>query len=220
MQLSELSRACGLPIATIKYYLREGLLPPGSATASHAEYGDAHVHRLRLIRALVQVGDLPLATVGQVLDAIDDESMSMHDVLGVAHYALARKGAHNAGSPELEQTRREVDAFLDERGWQVEADAPDRDELASALLTLRRLGWEVSSDVFTRYAKAADRLAEWELSRASTDRPREVTVESMVVGTVVFDSVLSALRRLAEEHHSKVRFGTTRSTSGHRPAEG
>ena len=218
MQLSELSRACGLPIATIKYYLREGLLPPGSATASHAEYGDAHVHRLRLIRALVQVGDLPLATVGQILVAIDDESMSMHEVLGVAHYALARRGAHNVGSPELEQTRREVDAFLDERGWQVEADAPDRDELASALLTLRRLGWEVSSEVFTRYAKAADRLAEWELSRTSTDRPRESTVEGMVVGTVVFDSVLSALRRLAEEHHSKVRFGTT--PSGHRTAEG
>ncbi len=207
MQLSDLSRESGLPIPTIKYYLREGLLPPGTATASHAEYDDAHVHRLRLIRALVQVGDLPLVTVGQILDAIDDGSKSMHEVLGVAHYALARRGAHNAGSPELEETRREVDAFLDDRGWQVKDDAPDRDELASALLTLRRLGWEVSSDVFTRYAKAADRLAAWELSRANPGRQRESTVESMVVGTVVFDSVLSALRRLAEEHHSKARFG-------------
>jgi DNA-binding transcriptional MerR regulator len=207
VQLSDLSRESGLSIPTIKYYLREGLLPAGRATSSHAEYGDTHLHRLRLIRALVQVGDLPLVTVGQIVAAIDDESLSMHEVLGVAHYALARRGAHNAGSPELEEGRREVDAFLDDRGWQIKDDAPDRDELASALLTLRRLGWDVNVDVFTRYAKAADRLAAWELSRAPADRPRESTVEGMVVGTVVFDSVLSALRRLAEEHHSKARFG-------------
>ena len=29
MRIGELSRLSGVPVATIKYYLREGLLPPG-----------------------------------------------------------------------------------------------------------------------------------------------------------------------------------------------
>ena len=31
MLMAELSRRSGVPVATIKYYLREGLLPPGEA---------------------------------------------------------------------------------------------------------------------------------------------------------------------------------------------
>src|SRR5439155_716721 len=65
MKMSELSRASGVPIATIKFYLREKLLPAGRATAAtQAQYDEKHLARLRLIRALVDVGGLPLAAVG------------------------------------------------------------------------------------------------------------------------------------------------------------
>ena len=41
MLMAELSRSSGVPVATIKDYLREGLLPPGTATsATRAEYGE------------------------------------------------------------------------------------------------------------------------------------------------------------------------------------
>ena len=53
MCMSELAAASGLPVATVKFYLREGLLPPGEATgATRARYDETHVKRLRLIRAL------------------------------------------------------------------------------------------------------------------------------------------------------------------------
>ena len=209
MQLSELSRETGLPIPTIKYYLREGLLAPGEPLGSgRAEYGASHVRRLRLIRALAQVGDLPLSTIDRILVAIDDDSVSLHEALGVAHYALAQRGALNAGSPELADARVEVDAFLDDLGWTIEAAAPDRDELASALGTLRRLGWNVDAGVFARYARAADKLAAWELRQNPGDIDRERAVENAVVGTVVFEAVLAALRRLAQEHHSAARFSS------------
>ena len=182
MQLSELSRETGLPIPTIKYYLREGLLAPGDVTDSgRAEYGESHVRRARLIRALAQVGDLPLSTIARILESIDDDSVPLHEALGVAHYALAQRGATNAGSAELAAARVEVDTFLDDLGWTIKPDAPDRDELASALETLRRLGWKVSPQVFTRYARAADRLAKWELSRNPGDLERERAVENAVV---------------------------------------
>ena len=59
MRIAELSTRSGTSIASIKYYLREGLLAPGTPTGrNQADYGEAHLYRLRLIRALIDVGGL------------------------------------------------------------------------------------------------------------------------------------------------------------------
>ena len=51
MRISELARESGTSVATIKYYLREGLLAPGErVNAREASYGQGHVKRLRLVR--------------------------------------------------------------------------------------------------------------------------------------------------------------------------
>ena len=70
MRIAELSRRAGVPVPTVKYYLREGLLPPGRATApTQAQYDETHEQRLRLVRALVEVAGLSLAAVRRVLAA-------------------------------------------------------------------------------------------------------------------------------------------------------
>jgi len=38
-------------------------------------------------------------------------------------------------------------------------------------------------------------------------RSRAEMVEYLVAGTVIFEAVLAALRRMAQEHHSAERFG-------------
>ncbi len=201
MRMSELSWTTGAPVPTIKYYLREGLVPPGTRSAANqATYDDAHVRRLRLIRALVEIGALPISTVRAVLAATDDPDLDLHDVLGVMHHALALRGAESGD--ELADEIAEVAAFLTTLGWAVKAAAPAIPELARALHTLRRLGWKVTADVFKPYAEAADRIAAWELSQTPIHAPRTQIVEGAVVGTVVFEAALVALRRLAEEHHS------------------
>ncbi len=207
MKISELSVESGASVPTIKFYLREGLLPPGTLSApNQAEYGPEHVRRLRLVRALADLGDLPIATIRHVLDAIDDEKLSLHDVLGVAHYALGRRLHASLPAAELADSRHDVDHFIDEDlSWVVKPDAPGRDELADSLATLRSLGWRVDARVFSRYARLADRLAAWEVRQTPAGADRERTVESAVVGTVVFEVVLDALRRLAQEHHSAKR---------------
>ena len=49
MRIAELSRQSGVPVPTIKYYLREGLLPAGELTSpNQASYGETHLRRLRL----------------------------------------------------------------------------------------------------------------------------------------------------------------------------
>ena len=51
MRISELSSQTGVPVATIKFYLREKLLQEGIRTsATQAQYNESHVARLRLIR--------------------------------------------------------------------------------------------------------------------------------------------------------------------------
>ena len=54
-----------------------------------ADYDESHVHRLRLITILVGVGGLSVADVRYVLAAVDDASATTHEVLGVAHRAIA-----------------------------------------------------------------------------------------------------------------------------------
>jgi DNA-binding transcriptional MerR regulator len=78
MRIAELARRSGIPVGTVKYYLREGLLPPGELTAAtQAQYSDAHVQRLGLIRALLGPGGLSIAATREVLEVIDDPTTSL-----------------------------------------------------------------------------------------------------------------------------------------------
>jgi DNA-binding transcriptional MerR regulator len=89
MRLAELSERSGVATATIKYYLREGLLAPGrQINATTGEYDEEHLRRLRLVRALIQVGRLPVATVREVLGHVDDDSLGRTIRMGAALWAL------------------------------------------------------------------------------------------------------------------------------------
>ncbi|TDC23249.1 MerR family transcriptional regulator, partial [Kribbella albertanoniae] len=89
MRIGELSKVTGIPVPTIKYYLREGLLAPGELTSpNQASYGDAHIRRLRLIRALVDLAQVPVAQVKEIVESLDADDASLHDQIGRAHRAL------------------------------------------------------------------------------------------------------------------------------------
>ena len=210
MRISDLSRESGVPIPTIKFYLREGLLPPGEATAANqARYDEGHLRRLRLVRVLTEVGGLTLAGVRRALGALDRPDLPLHDVLAEAHGALRRDPAPVDG--QLEAARRETDAWLARSGWSLAPESLARDDLTATLVALRGLGWEVGPEVFERYRTAADGLAEAEIAFVAGMPDAAAAVEATVIGTVVFERALAALRRLAQEHHSRTRFGGDRS---------
>ena len=102
MRISELSQRAGMPVATIKYYLREGLLPAGTRTAPRqATYGELHLRRLRLIRTLREVGELEIERVRRVIDAVDATDLSRHDLYGVAAAALESNAADDDPPDEV-----------------------------------------------------------------------------------------------------------------------
>ena len=71
MRISALSEATGVPVPTLKFYLREGLLHPGEAISrTRAEYDATHVQRVHLVRALREIGGLDLGAVGRLLRAL------------------------------------------------------------------------------------------------------------------------------------------------------
>src|SRR5687768_16041003 len=72
MKISALSRAANVPVPTIKFYIREGLLAPGERTAKNqAEYHELHVSRLALIRAMREAAGLSIETIARVLRAAE-----------------------------------------------------------------------------------------------------------------------------------------------------
>ncbi len=220
MRISELSATSGVPLPTLKFYLREGLLAPGDPrTVNQAEYGEDHLRRLRLIRALTIVGRLRLREVHAVLAAIDDEQMPLHDLLGVAQYALVRVNEDGSNSPADERgiTTGVVDRLVAKMGWDVNEAAPARRSLADAIVTLRELGWDVSVDDLVRYARTVDDLAAEEVASVPEHGSRGQIVEHLVIGTVLFEAILAALRHLAQEHHSARRFAGPRKAKVGRP---
>jgi DNA-binding transcriptional MerR regulator len=201
--MSELVERSGVPLPTVKYYLREGLLPAGTSTGrNQAVYDDSHVRRLRLIRALIEVGGLPVSGVREVLRAVDDPDRLSHDLRGVAHCTVARPARGDRTSPAWTAARATADDLIAARGWQVHPDAPALDQLADAIEALRALGQDDILTLIPLYADTADALAEPEVSTVVRRPDRAGMVEAVVTGTVLGEAVFNALRRLAQEHHS------------------
>src|SRR4051812_11691483 len=118
MRIAELSRVSGVPVPTIKYYLRENLLPPGELTSpNQASYGDLHVRRLRLIRALVDLAGVPVAQVKEVLEGLDSDTMSLHDQIGRAHRAITSHRQLTSVTPDTDAAAAQVEALLKSRNW-------------------------------------------------------------------------------------------------------
>jgi DNA-binding transcriptional MerR regulator len=210
VRIGELGRSSGIAVPTIKYYLREGLLHRGDATApNQANYDATHVRRLRLIRVLTEIGRLSLGAVKEVLRAIADDRLPVHQMIGVAQYALGPPPDAAEPADDVRLAREEVDTFLRRLRWRVSPDAPGRRALADALVALRGHEHDVGAEVFDHYADVASELASYELDRTDVSGRRSAAVENVIVGTVVYEAAFNALRRLAHEDHSARRRRTT-----------
>ncbi|MFI6235575.1 MerR family transcriptional regulator [Micromonospora sp. NPDC050784] len=194
MRISYLSKETGLPVATIKYYLRERLLPPGRPTGrNQADYDDRHLRRLQLIRALTHVGKLDLSTVRQLLASIEDRQLPLAGLYEVVH-SLSGEAVN------LSDATADVDQFIDELGWAVHPDAAGRAQLAQVVAALRRLGCDCSIQYFAPYAAMAEQLVEQEMALLPAD-DADVDRAAAVVRAVLLEVALTAVHRMAREHY-------------------
>lgn len=211
MRIGELSRRTGVPIPTIKYYLREGLLPSGELTSpNQAWYGEDHVRRLKLVRAMVEVGNLSVAATREVLGAVDSDDADMHVVLGVAQAAVTPE-ATASESAEWNQAEQTVTELVKRHGWEVAETNPARRALTQLIVTFRDLGQEDLLEILDDFAIAAERLSGAELAVVERRQDVDSRVEGAVVGIVLGDAVMAAMRRLAQEDASYRAFGAPKA---------
>lgn len=208
MRIAELSGRSGVPVATIKYYLREHLLPAGERTGpNQASYGEDHVRRLRLIRAMLEVGRLSVATVKSILEGMDEPGAAADHAIGVVSASLDRDDP----TPHDEIWRRcrgELLAILTERGWRINEENPALAAAATAMATAVRLDARALNDQVAFYARISEEIAERDIAWLIANSPTpEDMPERVVLGTVIGDRVLQALRRLAHANESYRRFG-------------
>lgn len=203
MRISELSAQTGVTVPTIKYYLREGLLPEGERSApTQAAYGEKHVERLRVIRALLDAG-VSIAETRRVLAALDDPPESAHSLLGAAHSAI---------TPPADET---LDLTGAERlvaglGWKPGmCDPTVLNAVARALQGLENAGFVVPEATMPEYLASMRRIADAEIAGVPTDSA-EAAVRYVVLGSVLVEPLLLALRRVAQQVSSRERFGSSR----------
>ena len=203
MRMAELSAGSGVPVATVKYYLREGLLPPGERTSpNQARYSAAHVQRLRLIKALTEVGGLPLASVGAVLAAIDGDA-TPHETMGVVQQELA--GAPPQVAEEAAAWATGLLRDLAERhGWKWhDPDNRTVGNLVATLATAKELGHEKLAERLDEYFALAMRVAELDVEVVTGLTSFDKIIEAGLVATVLGDRIFTGLRHLAQEHVSR-----------------
>ncbi|MEA9985983.1 MerR family transcriptional regulator [Subtercola sp. RTI3] len=199
--MAEFSTTSGIPVATIKYYLREKMLPAGeSETANQASYGAVHLDRLRLIRALIDAGRLSVASAHSVLEAIDSDA-SLPEVFKVAQRSVSAPIEPGDLEPA---DLASINVLLE--GWHVSPENPGRLAATRVLSAFRGVGQKDERGWFARYAEAALLIAAADLDEVESRQGRAAKAETVAVGTVLGDALISGLRRAAQEHVTSQRY--------------
>ena len=211
MRISELSRHSGVPTTTIKYYIRDGLLPPGSRSQrNQASYDEDHLRRLDLIKALQDVAGLPLDVVREVLEQVD-QPWGTSDPVGAALELIHRVPERDrtaAEQEEFDRVRDEVAKLIRGLHWTVPAEVlPERhlylDNLADSVLQLRRyIDPEFGVERLADCAEVVWRLSEvlYEPFEDLPPRPGDDLIEptrAAILGTLLIQPLLMALVRTA-----------------------
>jgi DNA-binding transcriptional MerR regulator len=101
LRISELAEQADVPVATVRHYLREGLLPePVKTSRNMAYYPPAFVERIRLIKQLQEQRFMPLRVIRELLDSANGDLERLRALADSSDQLVAR-----ALGPERERTQ-------------------------------------------------------------------------------------------------------------------
>lgn len=135
-----------------------------------------------------------------MLEALNDPPQNPHELLGAAHAAITPPV-----DPSLDLTSAaDLVAGL---GWAPGAcDEAVLHDVARALQRLERAGFEISPGVLSTYLASMRAVADAEIAGVPSDSA-EAAVRYVVLGSVLVEPLLLALRRVAQQVSSGERFG-------------
>ena len=128
LKISELAERSGVPVATIRHYLREGLLPePVRTSRNMAYYPPEFVGRIRLIKQLQEDRFMPLRVIRDLLEREDAEPERLRAMIELEDRILERALAGELERIPAEEVRRrdEVPGEVLERLAELGVLTPD-----------------------------------------------------------------------------------------------
>ncbi|WP_258802855.1 MerR family transcriptional regulator [Pseudarthrobacter sp. NS4] len=202
MQLKDLSELSGVTAASVKFYLREGLLPAGEAVhATRAEYSLRHVERLGLIQALRRIVGLNIQEIRGLLRMADDGAPRLALLAAVQRVVLKLDAARTGG----EAGTGASDAVVHLRNWpDYPSDA--RNALNAHLELMHSLGIEVTDEVLDTYSKAMDDVARFDIAATTTPESVDELILTAAIGMHMHSQLLLRLLALAQASHAIRRY--------------
>ena len=184
IRIGEVARRAGVPVSTIKYYLREGLLPdPISKGRNTAWYSEETVERVLLSRELQEKAFVPLKVVGEIFERTTDP-------VEIRRYLRAPGGVKPALSPD----RFPVSDFLGSEGFSAEEWAR-LEELG--LVSAQGDGAEASLDRFdAKLVRVLLRMRDLGLTPERGFRAEQVAVYQRALEVLARQEISLALKGL------------------------
>jgi MerR family mercuric resistance operon transcriptional regulator len=135
MMIGELARTAGVPISTLRFYERRGLLRPAARSAAgYRHFTDDDAARVRFLRRAQQLG-FGLAELAMLLRLSDQRTVRRRDIAGIGADKLADLDRRIA---DLRRMRRALAGLLAEPCIDLEAACPIIISLAGPLLPAPR----------------------------------------------------------------------------------
>ena len=208
LRMGELAEASGVPVPTIKHYLREGLLPePVKTSRNMAYYSPEFVDRIKLIKQLQEERFMPLRAIKAVLDEDPERARALVELEDrILDRALAGERTRTSAAEVRERygIPKEVLDRLEElevlspnsRGY-----SPSDIKIIEAISRFRAGGYdeEIGFTVYDtlRYKSALEELVRQEvdvvMNRLAGEVPPERVVEMLEAGAQPLQDLIAAL---------------------------
>jgi DNA-binding transcriptional MerR regulator len=210
LKIGELAEQSGVPAATIRHYVREGLLPePVKTSRNMAYYPPEFVERIRLIKQLQEERFMPLKVIRELLASGDGDPDRLRALVAIEDRILERALAGEKQRTSAAEVRRryEVPKEVLDRLAELEVLSPSRDgyspsdvRIVEAISRFRaggydeRIGFTVYDTL--RYKEALEEIAAEEV-RVLIERLGEVdpdqAIEMIEAGVEPLAELISAL---------------------------
>ena len=209
LRMGELAEASGVSAATIKHYLREGLLPePVKTSRNMAYYPAEFVERIRMIKQLQEERYMPLRVIKDLLEEDPDRARALIE-LGDRLLERARAGESERVSAAEVRHRYSVPQEALDRLAELEVITPDERgysptdlRIIEAISRFRaggydeRIGFTVYDTL--RYKRALGELVKEEvdvlMDRLAGEMEPDKVMELIEAGVEPLNELMAALR--------------------------
>jgi len=212
LKMRELAAASGVSAATIKHYLREGLLPePVRTSRNMAYYPPDFADRIRLIKRLQEERFMPLKAIKRVLDGDPERTRALVELEDRILERAAAGDETRVSAAELVR-RYEIPREVLDRLAELEVltptsrgYAPSDVKIVEAISRFRaggydeRIGFTVYDTL--RYRRALESLVEEEIDVLMERLPGEMDAES---AAKLIEGGIEPLQELIAALHEKL----------------